>query len=187
MTTEHKIKAWKDTIEQTTQAFLSTFGHLSDDQLTFKPDASTWSIAENLQHLIVINRSYFPIFQQLLDGKYVKPFIGNINFLTNALGNMILKSVSPANPKKLKTIPIWSPGKYQTEGTEKDLLSRFKTHQEQLANWIDKLAPFIEKGQVIHSPANRLIAYRLETALDIITQHEIRHYQQAKRLLEDSK
>ncbi|GAB3663938.1 hypothetical protein GCM10028791_39480 [Echinicola sediminis] len=183
MTTESKIKAWKDTIDQSTQAFISTFGQLTEDQLHAKPNATTWSIAENIQHLIVINQSYFPIFQQLVDGKYEKPFMGNISFLTKALGNMILKSVSPENPKKLKTIPIWSPNKYQPLQKENGLLSAFEAHQILLKEWIDKLMPFLEKNQIIHSPANRLIAYRLDTALDIITTHEMRHFEQAKRLL----
>ena len=39
------------------------------------------------------------------------------------------------------------------------------------------------KGVVISSPANKNIVYKLETALDIITTHEKRHFEQARRIL----
>ncbi|WP_236252793.1 DinB family protein [Echinicola sp. 20G] len=177
-----KINNWQTSIDETTQKFLKSFADVSPEKLYRKPNPNTWSIAENIQHLILINESYFPIFKQLEEGTYQKPFIGNIGFLHRAIGNMILKSVTPENQKKIKTIPIWEPNKYQ--GPESDeLLKEFENHQKALSAWIPKLKPFLEKHQVINSPANKLIAYSLETALDIITVHEKRHYEQSHRLL----
>ncbi|UCS91626.1 DinB family protein [Echinicola marina] len=179
---ESKIKDWQKQIKENTQVFLSSFGELSPEQLTFKPHPDTWSIEENIQHLMVINQSYFPIFKQLEEGTYEKPFIGNFGFLTKILGNTILKSVSPEQPKKLKTIPIWAPDKFQGEDTS-NLLKEFEGHQNELSQWVGKLAPFLEKGQIIHSPANKLIAYPLSTAVEIIITHEKRHFSQSKNIL----
>ncbi|QDH79772.1 DinB family protein [Echinicola soli] len=179
----NKIDYWQKSLATTTQDFQSAFQHLDKEQLYNKPNADTWSIAENIQHLMVINRSYFPIFEQIVEGRYQKPFIGNIGFLNKAIGNMILKSVAPDNAKKIKTIPIWKPEKLETHEQE-DLLQVFEAHQKELSDWFTRLKPALEKQQVIHSPANRLIAYPLEMALDIITTHERRHLKQAKRVLE---
>ncbi|GGF47223.1 hypothetical protein GCM10011339_39700 [Echinicola rosea] len=179
----NKIDQWKGSLATTTQDFKDAFQRLNKDELYRKPNPDTWSIAENIQHLIVINKSYFPIFEQIVEGSYQKPFIGNIGFLNRALGNMILKSVAPDNAKKIKTIPVWKPEKYE-EHRQEELLEVFEKHQKTLTDWIDRLKPALEKGQVIHSPANRLIAYPLDMALDIITTHERRHLKQAKRILE---
>ncbi|WP_215222766.1 DinB family protein [Echinicola shivajiensis] len=183
---ESKIKDWQERIEENTQVFLSSFGGLSPEQSSYKPAPDVWSIEENIQHLIVINQSYFPIFQKLEEGTYEKPFIGNFSFLTKLLGNTILKSVSPENPKKLKTIPIWAPNKYPDRDAGA-LMNKFVDHQKELSQWIGKLGPYLEKGQIIHSPANKLIAYPLSTALEIIVIHEKRHFNQAKKVLDQIK
>ncbi|AWW32029.1 DinB family protein [Echinicola strongylocentroti] len=177
----NKIDYWQNSLATTTQDFLSAFQHLDTEQLYQKPNADTWSIAENIQHLIVINSSYFPIFKKVIEGTYQKPFIGKIGFLNKAIGKMILKSVTPDNPKKIKTIPVWNPAKYHSVKNE-DLLKAFEAHQTAFSEWLPQLGPAIEQGQVIQSPANKLIAYPLETALDIITTHERRHLEQAKRV-----
>ncbi|AGA78807.1 DinB family protein [Echinicola vietnamensis DSM 17526] len=177
-----KIEHWQSSLATTTADFKRAFEHLDREALYQKPQAGTWSIAENIQHLMVINSSYFPIFKQVEEGSYQKPFIGNFGFLTKAIGNMILKSVDPENPKKINTIPVWKPEKYEEKEQEK-LLEAFEAHQQEFSDWIVRLKPALEKGQVIHSPANRLIAYPLEMAMDIITTHEKRHLAQAKRVL----
>ncbi|MDN3670292.1 DinB family protein [Echinicola jeungdonensis] len=180
------IKNWQQDIQEITASFKDSFQSLDVETLHMKPDAKTWSIAENIQHLIVLNESYFPIFRQLEKGNYSKPFIGNFGFLTKALGKMILKSVAPENHKKFKTLPIWIPSKYEVP-ENKELLDQFEKHQKNLSRWIGQLKPFLENKQVIHSPANRLIAYPLELAINIIISHEKRHYNQAFHLLEEIK
>ncbi len=182
MKTDTAVKNWQQEIQEITTSFKSSFQNLDAETLHKKPDGKTWSISENIQHLIVLNESYFPIFQQLENGNYSKPFIGNFGFLTRALGNMILKSVDPENHKKFKTLPIWTPSKYSPQENQ-DLLGQFEKHQKNLSQWIGKLKPFLEKNQVIHSPANRLIAYPLEIACNIIISHEKRHYNQALHIL----
>ena len=84
---------WTKTLDETTASFSHTFGSLNSDQINWKPDPNTWSIGQNIEHLIVINETYFPIFQALKNGTYKTPFIGKIGFLSNFFGNFILKSV----------------------------------------------------------------------------------------------
>lgn len=38
---------------------------LSREQLNWKPDAKSWSVAECLDHLVVTNAAYFEVFEEL--------------------------------------------------------------------------------------------------------------------------
>jgi hypothetical protein len=170
------IQDWIQRIDAVTQEFKERFADLNADELNRKPDPGSWSIAENLQHLITVNESYFPVFTKLQEGSYKPPFIARISFLVNAMGKMILKSVEPSRQKKLKTFAIWEPVQGGING---DILNRFSRHQAALKDWILKLEGNIGQGSIIASPANQSIVYKLGTAIDIIVTHEQRHLNQS--------
>ncbi|WP_291785077.1 DinB family protein [Cecembia sp.] len=167
---------WIEALEKINVEVQESFGTLSKEKLYAKPDPEKWSIAENLQHLIQVNESYFPIFSRLEKGNLHQTFIGKIAFFRNIFGNMIYASVSDGGKKKVKTFPLWEP-----KGLEKeeDIVEKFLQQQEVLKQWIDRLQPCLEKEAVIHSPANKLIVYNLSKALDIMVAHEKRHLDQA--------
>lgn len=170
------IQDWNQRIDNVTKEFAERFGDMSATEINQKPSPDSWSVAENLQHLIKVNESYYPVFTQLKDGTYKPPFIGKISFLVNAMGKMILKSVEPSRQKKLKTFTIWEPTDGQIDG---DILKKFTKHQESLKTWVSKLEDNISKGSVVASPANHSIVYTLDKAIDIIVTHEQRHLNQS--------
>ena len=167
-------------LDKITKDTFDSFMGLSLDKIHKKPNPKSWSIAENIEHLITINKTYFPIFEKLQNGTYQGAFIGKFPFFTNLFGNLIYKSVSDGGKKKQKTFPLWEPR--VTDGDD-TILQRFQEHQEDLKDWIIKMEPFVGKHQIIHSPANKLIVYSLEKAIEIIIAHEQRHLDQAKNLL----
>ena len=85
---------------------------------------------------------------------------------------MILKSVQPEEEKKIKTIAIWEPEK---EPIDQDIVAVFTSHQTELKDILDRLSDHFNKGEVIASPANKNIVYKLEVAIEIIVAHEKRH------------
>nr|WKN35247.1 DinB family protein [Tunicatimonas sp. TK19036] len=172
---------WTSQLLRITSRFQQTFGTLTAEQLNWKPDPSIWSIAQNIDHLMVINKTYFPILTALQEGTYRPPFMARIGFMVNFLGNTLLKAVQPDRKKKTKTFPLWEPTQSEVSA---DILKRFEEHQVELARMIEHTTEAVEKGTVIASPANRNIVYKLETAFDIIVAHEHRHFEQAKEVLE---
>lgn len=175
------MRNWDEQIEGITHQFKGAFRGVSSDQLNWKPNSDTWSIAQNIDHLIVINESYFPIIDALHKGTYKPPLIGSIGFVVSFMGNTILKSVQPDRRKKIKTFPIWEPaGSEIPEG----ILDRFDDHQRTLKNKMANAADLLDKGAVISSPANRHIVYKLEKAFEIIIAHERRHFEQAQEVLQ---
>ncbi|MDI9356369.1 MAG: DinB family protein [Chitinophagaceae bacterium] len=171
---------WIQQIDEITDDFIFFFRDLDSEELNWKENSKTWSIAQNIEHLIVINKTYFPILEDIKAGKYKVSFLGSIHFIVSFFGKMILNSVNPNTKSKIKTFSIWEPS---IEKISIDILNRFQEHQIELKKQIHEVEYFIKKGTVIASPVNKYIVYKLETAFDIIITHEKRHLKQAKEIL----
>jgi hypothetical protein len=174
-----QIKSWTDELDNVTQLFNEDFSDLNEEQLNLKPSQDIWSIAQTIEHIIIINQSYFPAISKIKSGDYKQPVTSRINFLVKQFGNIIFKSVRRDNPKKLKTMPLWNPSSSNISG---DILEKFLNHQEELKSVIVSCEYLLNQGTIISSPANRFIAYKLERAFDIIVEHEFRHLVQAERI-----
>ncbi|HXB12269.1 MAG TPA: DinB family protein [Bacteroidia bacterium] len=171
---------WTTQIDQTTADFKNTFGQLTTEQLNWKPNEQTWSIGQNIDHLIVTNETYYPVIKSVKAGTYKLPLMGSIGFMVNAFGKMVLSAVQPDRKRKTKTFPIWQPTQSKIAT---DILSKFETHQTELKQMISGSADLLDKGTIISSPANKNIVYKLDMAYNIITAHEQRHFEQAKEVL----
>lgn len=175
----HRIPDWIRRIDQVTEAFQAQFGSLSQAQLNRKPDAGTWSVAQNIDHLITVNTSYFPVLEELHLGTYQPPIWARLSFLTAFFGRLVLGSVQPDRRRKIKTVGIWEPAEsHIPEG----ILDRFGRHQEELKAHIREAEDLLAEGVVIASPASRTIVYPLATAFEIVITHEERHLAQAKEV-----
>lgn len=175
------MKKWSEKINKITQDFIESFGGLNTDQLNWKPNSQTWSIAQNIDHLMVINKTYFPVIESIRKGTYKIPFISKLGFIVSFLGKRVLKAVQPDRKKKIKTFPIWEPSKSEISN---GILERFKQDQSKLKKMIENSRDLVEREIIISSPANKNIVYKLETAFEIIVAHEKRHYEQSKEVLQ---
>ncbi len=175
------MQHWATQIDSTTEAFAAQFGQLTEQQLNWKPDPKTWSIGQNIDHLIVINATYYPIVPKIRSGQYRLSWLAKLDFLVNFLGKMILQAVQPDRRRKMKTFPIWEPSTSQIPAA---IVRQFQQSQTELKEFIAGTKDLVKKGTVIASPANRNIFYKLEMAFDIIVAHERRHLEQAKEVLQ---
>lgn len=171
-----KKKDWFTRIDHVTSELKLRFEDLSVEEWNRKPNADSWSVAENVQHLILVNESYFPLFEKIQKGTLHLPFIARFNLIVNFMGKMILKSVDASRLKRIKTLQVWEPAQGNIQG---DILKQFEKQQNVLKNWIQLLAPIIKSGALITSPANHNLVYTLEKAVEIIVTHEQRHLNQA--------
>jgi len=178
------MKDWASELDAITEQFLTSFGGYSSEQLNWKPNYQTWSIAQNIDHLIAVNESYYPVLVSLNEGTHKTPFIAKFGFMVSFLGKTILKAVNEDRKKKMKTFPIWEPTAGDLDG---GILQRLEKHQTQLKRHMEASLDLINKGVVISSPANKNIVYTLEAAFDIIVSHERRHLEQAKQVVKDMK
>ncbi|MCB0537873.1 MAG: DinB family protein [Lewinellaceae bacterium] len=175
---------WAQEIDKITLVAEMLFSGLSSEQLNWKPNSETWSIAQNLEHLIVVNETYYPVLSSLKKGTYKKPFLANFGFIVSFFGKTVLNAVKPDRKKKMKTFSIWEPGQSRV-GI--DIISRFKKHQSELQKQINEAKELLTNRIVISSPASKIVVYRLEIAFDIVVNHEQRHLEQAKEILRELK
>ncbi len=175
------MEKWTTSLEEITNQVKKEFSLLTENQLNYKPNSVSWSIAQNLEHLIVVNEIYFPIITSIKTGTYKTPFISKIGFMVSFFEKTVLNAVRPDRKKKMKTFPVWEP---TTSNVISDILNRFQIHQIELIQKIEGAKELVEKGIVISSPANKNIVYKLEIAFDIIVSHEQRHLEQAKEILQ---
>lgn len=153
---------WNDKIDIITNKFLQEFETLNSEKLNLKPDSNTWSIAQNIDHLIVINESYYPVIWSIRKGEFNLPLLGKFGLAVNIFGKFILKSVQPDRKRKMKTFPIWEPSK---EEFAEDILVRFQKHQSELKELIGNCKDLLGSGTVISSPINKNIVYKLKLHL----------------------
>jgi hypothetical protein len=170
---------WIIQLEKLTQTFQREFGELNEAQLNWKPNPNTWSIAQNLDHLIKVNQTYFPVLEALRRDQYRTPLLGRIGLAVRFFGKMILQAVEPTRRRRMKTMALWEPSASTLPG---DLLKQFGRHQEELVSQIAASQDLVRKGVIIASPASQAIVYKLETAFDIIVSHEERHLAQAREI-----
>ncbi len=169
------------TVDKITEDAQAWFGKLDEPHLNWQPNAQTWSIAQNLEHLMVVNRSYYPLVEALREGKLKLPWVSKLPFLVRSMGNLILNSVQPDNKKKVNTFNIWQP---RSSALPYDQVQLFTDHQQELKEFMRSSEDLVKAGAIIYSPANKRIVYKLGVALEIIVAHESRHLQQAHSLLE---
>src|SRR5262249_7310486 len=104
-----------------------SFGQLNAQQLNWKPSANQWSVAQCLDHLIVINSTYFPVLQKIARDGYKPSLRQRLPLLSRFFGWMVLKVVSPETKSKFKTARHVEPSSSTIAG---DIVARFKAHQE---------------------------------------------------------
>jgi hypothetical protein len=172
-------KHWLQEIDSITTSFREDFQVLNSEQLNWKPNPNSWSIGQVIDHLIVINSTYYPIIKQLKEGSYKLIWLGKIDFVVRFFGDFILKSVNPDRRRKMKTLPIWEPTK---SNVDPNIILMFVEQQSLLKENIQNCSALLDQDVVISSPANRIIVYKLERAFDIMVTHERRHLEQAREL-----
>lgn len=171
---------WMDQATLIRKEVKQAFQHLTEDELNWKPSAQQWSVGELIDHIIVTNSHYIRRFEKIAAGEHHNPFGARFKYLSDFFGKSILRSVDPENPRKLKTVRIFHPGRciYNRE-----LVPLFDTHQERLVNLVKATDFTNHQKTFITSPANAMIVYSLQDAIHIVLAHEQRHIMQAKNLL----
>ena len=94
---------WLNQIDRTTEKFIDTSSDLNAEQLNWKPNAETWSIAQNIDHIIKLNNSYCTVFENLKQGKNKLPFISRFGFVVRFFLLIQLNHMqTPAEKRKVK-------------------------------------------------------------------------------------
>lgn len=159
------------------------FGKLSPEQLNKKPAPDKWSIGQVFDHLIVYNKTYYPIYDEAASGRHENTFWQNINPLSHFTGNLLLK-VLRSKTKKVKALKSFEPS---TSKIPAAIIKDFVKNANILLKYLQQTADKnidINKTKV-RSPATPIITYTLKDSFDISVTHMERHLRQAERGLKN--
>jgi hypothetical protein len=158
-----------------------TFGHLSEEQLNWKPNADEWSVAQCFDHLIVINSGYFPLIEKIARGEHKPSLKERLPLLPRIFGPLVINAVKPQAKRKLKATSKFQPSSSAIGG---DIIAKFVEHQQAVVEHIKMTAHLDLKKIVITSPVASFVTYTLSDAYKVVVEHEKRHFAQAKRVME---
>jgi len=159
----------------------STFGHLTPSQLNWKPSAERWSVAQCFDHLLTSNKGYLPIIDNVLAG-YRRTFWQSMPVLPGLMGKLLVKSMDPASTRKVKAPKRFQPA--QSEITA-SVINDFVAQQKQIVDKMKSTEHLNLEMIIISSPVTAVVTYSMMDAYRIIVVHEQRHFQQAKRVMEE--
>jgi hypothetical protein len=168
-------------IQEVTKDAGTAFRKLNFQQLNWKPSEKQWSVAQCLRHIIIANSSYFPVLEKIIKGEKKNSFWERNSPLSNFWGKFLINVIKPENTRKARTFKVFKPANISEES---DIVNDFTTHQQDLVDYVSKMQDSDLMATKITSPASRFINYSLRDLLLIITLHEQRHLQQARRVIQ---
>lgn len=171
---------WIEKLNATAQKYHEAFGDLTNEQFNWKPSEKEWSIGQCVDHVVVTDRLYRGIIGPVIKGTAKTPLMAHIPGMTSFFGNAIYKAIHEDNAKKGKTFGVFQPSQ---SAVDKGVLKRLDEEHKVLISNINKLSDS-DLNKSIASPVSKVVVYKVWKAIDIVTTHEMRHYYQAKGVLE---
>jgi len=154
---------------------------LSKNQLNYKMDEGKWSIAQILDHLVIVNKSYLERSNEVIRSLDTRNFNTPIKFKSEYSGNMIINLISAENKIKTKTIDDFLP---EVDVYEINVKHEFCETLRNIKKFIDKIGDFdINKGKVKFVKDN-FIKINLGDVAKIVLVHIERHFDQINEIME---
>lgn len=156
----------------------SKFGNLSLEQINWRPGAESWSVGQCFEHLIKTNELFYGELDKMADGTRKNSFWESWSPLTSFGGKILIKSLkSDARKFKAPSQAIVPPSE-----VEANVIEQFSKHQAEMIDKIKRTESVDWRKTVITSPFMKLMTYSFADGLQVVVEHEKRHFRQAERV-----
>lgn len=158
---------------------------LSEGQLNWKPNSSTWSLNDILAHLNSYALYYHPTFMNKIEKTKFKT--AREKFISSPLGRSAWKSMKLGRAKnvkrKFKSPKPYNPA-FSPELLEGNQVETFLKEQNNFLSILDRAQEVNLKKVKVPISISKIIRLRLGDALMFVAYHNERHIQQATNLME---
>lgn len=155
-----------------------TFGALSAGQINWRPSGESWSVGQCLEHLIKTNELFYGELDKIGDGTRKNSFWENWSPLTTIGGKFLINSLKKDERKfKAPTPKIVPPSEIDPH-----IVELFAAHQAEMIGKIRRTEKADWRKTVITSPFIKLMTYSLTDGVEVVVEHEKRHFRQAERV-----
>ena len=156
----------------------STFGGLDVRQLNWRPDATRWSVAQCLEHLLAANRLMVASATAVLEDGPTSIW-QRVPVIPGLFGRMVIRSQAPGAARKYTASPRAQPA---ASGIPADVIPRFVEQHSELAAWIAALDDRDAGRAIMMSPFSKVIAYSVLDGCRLVVAHDHRHVEQARHV-----
>ena len=157
------------------------FGGLSSEQVNWKPGEAEWSIGQCFDHLVVSNRPYVPIFEDVLAGRRRRRAWERVPLLPRLFGRLLIETLRPDSGRKVKTRPAFVPSRSTIAPA---VVDTFLAEHARLLRLMEASRGLALDRIIVTSPVLGVVTYSLMDACRIIVVHEQNHFVQARRVME---
>jgi hypothetical protein len=157
------------------------FGQLSAEQINWKPGAGEWSIGQCLDHVVLSNRGFVPIIEEVLTGRRRPRLWERVPLLPRLFGRLLIRVLRPDLGWKAKAQPGFLPAASEIAP---GVVASFLEQQDRLLRLMETTGGLPLDRTTITSPVSRLVTYSLMDAYRIIVVHEQNHVIQARRVMQ---
>jgi hypothetical protein len=158
----------------------AVFGRLSGEQVNWKPSEGEWSIGQCFDHLIISNRPYVHLFEEILAGHRRQRFWERVPLLPRLFGRLLINTLRPDSGRRAKARPAFYPSSSHIAPA---IIETFLEQQKRLLRLMEASRELDLDGVTITSPGLRFVTYSLMDACRIIVVHEQNHFVQATRIV----
>lgn len=161
-----------------------SFSQLSHEQLNWKPNPKSWSIAECMAHLLKIFKIYRPQLQKY--SSEAKKAFGKSEaerFKKTMMGRIFLNFVDANSKRK---IPAPKMIHAQASDLHEDIVEDYLEMLQIVLDLMENLDGYDLNKMKVKHPISSLIRLNLRDYFDIESNHNRRHFKQMMRVLEHS-
>jgi len=152
------------------------FQKLSTEQLNWKENSETWSIAECLEHLNIYAKYYLHTIEKQINNAPKDSAFADLEVKSTWFGRYSINTISPSNTKKIKTMKHLNPSNSRVES---GVLKRFLDHQDKLQKLLE-IAKTVNLNKLkIPVEFFKLLKINLGDCFQFLIAHEQRHLNQA--------
>ena len=160
----------------------SVFGLLDEQQLNWRPDTTSWSVAQCFDHLLNANREMFQAINAATDGSSPPTVWQRLPVLPRVFGLMLIKSQTPEAKRKFTAPRNAEPA---SSAIDPRIIQRFVAYQHEAAARVRSLDGRDVARIIMVSPFVSFITYSVLDGCRLIVTHERRHFEQARRVTQD--
>jgi hypothetical protein len=149
----------------------------SNEDLTWKPEPGTWSIAECLDHLAQTTQAFLaPISQAVAEAPALT---SDRSLRTGTLARLFIRNLEPPYRLRFKVLPQLTPCHHDFRSA----WTGFLTSQSSLQELVRSATGLAIDRVKIKSPVYARIAYNIYGALRMLAAHQRRHLWQIEQIL----
>ncbi|MCI4670612.1 MAG: DinB family protein [Bacteroidia bacterium] len=160
-----------------------TLGFLTTQQLNWRENPQSWSIAQYVHYIIAINKSYLPTLIQVNNGTRKAKKREKLPILPDLWGTMLVRMLKsdPKGPPKATNglTPPSSP-------IGNEILEEFAEHQGSMIHLLQELDREDHDSIIITSPENSFVTYPIKDIIKGLCLQEERHLKLALEVLGNS-